>query len=421
MTERVPCKTSECQATILPTTADDTGGYCRPCVRKQKNREWEEYVRKNKKIINPFEGIKNPLEILKIIHAPKNNDPLLELLPYHKKTEEVYQELSSKELENLLDYIINLLTIGNHEKAEEIAGELSVFRSINMDKCLIKFLNHNIYPEFIFKNASPSIRNQLIDRIESEDRNLILTALAWIGDREVVQLFNRWRLNPPEWSNTLYIPPETYSKVAGWELDTEGAKRNLYFKECYPLVLETNPHISRQHTVLSDHATQCPWCSQTLTVFFQLDLKDPHLNFIPLEQDCLEVIGCEQCNCYGNIYFEFDEFGDSHWSDYNTKPGYLPNDHQDWELLKRRSLALSTTPRTAYHASSWFLPINFSQIGGHPTWIQDAEYPECPKCNRTMMFLGQVSCEDIEEFGEGIYYLFLCTSCRMTATSYQQS
>lgn len=39
-----------------------------------------------------------------------------------------------------------------------------------------------------------------------------------------------------------------------------------------------------------------------------------------------------------------------------------------------------------------------------PTWIQDAEYPKCPKCGEEMIFVGQVSREDLEEYGEGIYY-----------------
>jgi hypothetical protein len=38
-----------------------------------------------------------------------------------------------------------------------------------------------------------------------------------------------------------------------------------------------------------------------------------------------------------------------------------------------------------------------------------------------MVFLGQVAVEDFEEYGEGIYYSFLCGACGIACTDYQQS
>ncbi|MGN2370881.1 hypothetical protein ACTFJW_12655 [Clostridium cagae] len=34
---------------------------------------------------------------------------------------------------------------------------------------------------------------------------------------------------------------------------------------------------------------------------------------------------------------------------------------------------------------------------------------------------GQVSMEDLEEYGEGIYYGFICNECKIAATGYQQT
>ncbi|MBN1056078.1 MULTISPECIES: DUF1963 domain-containing protein [unclassified Clostridium] len=65
--------------------------------------------------------------------------------------------------------------------------------------------------------------------------------------------------------------------------------------------------------------------------------------------------------------------------------------------------------------------MKFTKIGGIPTWIQDAEYPQCPKCGEKMMFVGQVSMEDLEAYGEGIYYGFICNECKIAATGYQQT
>ncbi|WP_252250921.1 DUF1963 domain-containing protein [Clostridium sp. ZBS13] len=53
--------------------------------------------------------------------------------------------------------------------------------------------------------------------------------------------------------------------------------------------------------------------------------------------------------------------------------------------------------------------------------MSDAEYPQCPKCGEKMMFVGQVSMEDLEEYGEGIYYGFICNECKIAATGYQQT
>lgn len=61
----------------------------------------------------------------------------------------------------------------------------------------------------------------------------------------------------------------------------------------------------------------------------------------------------------------------------------------------------------------------FRQIGGYPAWIQDAVYPSC-SC-KSMTFIGQLDWEQIEEYGEGIYYMFLCADCQVTATLFQQT
>lgn len=37
-----------------------------------------------------------------------------------------------------------------------------------------------------------------------------------------------------------------------------------------------------------------------------------------------------------------------------------------------------------------------------------------------MIFVGQVSGEDLEEYGEGAYYGFICKECNIAAIGYQQ-
>jgi len=71
--------------------------------------------------------------------------------------------------------------------------------------------------------------------------------------------------------------------------------------------------------------------------------------------------------------------------------------------------------------SSDLLATQYSQLGGHPAWVQDAEYPTCANCSKTMPFIGQISCEDVEPNREGIFYAFLCPDCAVTASTYQQT
>ncbi len=62
-----------------------------------------------------------------------------------------------------------------------------------------------------------------------------------------------------------------------------------------------------------------------------------------------------------------------------------------------------------------------SQLGGHPEWIQDVEYPICPSCGQRMECAGQVSWEDVIGGGEGSAYAFVCVPSGKAATTYQQT
>ncbi|MNI45232.1 hypothetical protein D3C73_996510 [compost metagenome] len=84
-------------------------------------------------------------------------------------------------------------------------------------------------------------------------------------------------------------------------------------------------------------------------------------------------------------------------------------------------LALAAEPQSPFYAAAWMLEQKNSQIGGHPGWVQDAEYPVCPCCGTAMIFIGQLDSADFDEYGEGIFYMFICTEDQMTATVYQQS
>lgn len=65
---------------------------------------------------------------------------------------------------------------------------------------------------------------------------------------------------------------------------------------------------------------------------------------------------------------------------------------------------------------------NLHRIGGHPTWIQSAEFPACPDCDRTMRFLLQLDSELDGGWlwgSGGILYVFWCDDCRVSGQTWQ--
>ncbi|MFB9242837.1 hypothetical protein IV454_20830 [Massilia antarctica] len=69
---------------------------------------------------------------------------------------------------------------------------------------------------------------------------------------------------------------------------------------------------------------------------------------------------------------------------------------------------------------------NLHRVGGHPTWVQSADYPDCPSCARTMHFALQLDSAlptmDGDTWswgGGGLCYVFQCAPCRIAAYLWQ--
>lgn len=69
---------------------------------------------------------------------------------------------------------------------------------------------------------------------------------------------------------------------------------------------------------------------------------------------------------------------------------------------------------------------NLHRLGGHPTWIQSAEYSCCPVCERTSSFLMQLNSDLRDGDGHqflwgtgGIGYVFWCDQCKVSSFLWQ--
>lgn len=427
MSDRLPCSTPGCAATILSTTALKTGGICMPCHQKKLRLEKETYVLQNRRDVNWFQGITDPVEILKIMHTPRKYNPLENFLPYHKSAQEIYHQLNEVERERIETYAISLIDIGDFNQAETILLSLLCFTNARIERGLSAIFQKEIYyPGILYKDASPVIRDELIHRVEhnSVNRNHLLLSLAWIGDEEVIRLFAKWRENPPQWASTLFVCPENYSNEAGWELDRDGRKRLLFHHESYHFEMckedvGADKPINSAVMTLQKDDQECPWCGKKLTVLFDYNLEHPLLRFLNILGKQLRIAACMHCNCYGTVFMKVELDGSYTWSEYNTVPEFLPEPESD-EEQPWRAMRLSERLMGTYEGAYWALEASTSKIGGHPAWIQDAEYPICPCCSETMKFIGQMDMDHVAD-SEGIYYAFLCRICLIAAVNYQQT
>jgi hypothetical protein len=427
MTERLPCQTPGCAATILPTTALKTGGICMPCHQKKLALEEKAYILQNRKDVDRYAGKMDPVEILKMMHAPRKYNPLENDLPYHKSAQELYHQLTEAELELMEIYAITLIDREDLDQAETILLSLVCFTNARIERGLEAFLQKGkYYPSILYKDAGSAIRDDLIHRVDNDsaNRNHLLLALAWIDDEEVIRLFAKWRQNPPRWASELYVPQRTILlKLVGNWITTVGSgcfstPRAINLFICGEGIGGAEPAQSAV-MALKTHDQVCPWCDGKLMVLFDYNLKDPLVGFMKLSGQQLRIAACMHCNCYGTVFMKVDLDGGYSWSEYNTVPDFLPETEPNEEFTLR-ALQLSERLMGTYEGAEWTLEAPTSQIGGHPAWIQDAEYPTCPCCSDTMMFIGQLDMEQVAA-SEGIYYTFLCEACLIAAVNYQQS
>ena len=184
MDERIPCKNPQCSHFILPATAARTEGYCMPCVQARYRQKQEEYIRKNRKTIDAFSGITNPVEMLKLVHEPREHDPLIEWIPCPIPTDELYKKLSDDESRDMVDYAEKLFDSGWQEEAQEIALCLAAFTQANLDNFLRQVINEEeleLSSPLPFHRAPPDVRDALLQKVETDDENRDAFFVPWPG------------------------------------------------------------------------------------------------------------------------------------------------------------------------------------------------------------------------------------------------
>ncbi len=169
----------------------------------------------------------------------------------------------------------------------------------------------------------------------------------------------------------------------------------------------------------------CSLCGETLHRLIVLDPIPIGLGITRLKRvefsTCLSCLGWE----HNPLFYQHDKEGFPHNIGYNG-PSITPQFPVG--PLREGEIALGQTPRR------WFWQAwgcsnsreNLHRIGGEPTWIQDAEYPNCPLCKRVMSYLFQLDSDlPSADGGEwlwgsgGIAYGFWCDDCKISGFLWQ--
>jgi hypothetical protein len=160
---------------------------------------------------------------------------------------------------------------------------------------------------------------------------------------------------------------------------------------------------------------RCRRCNTVLVALFDLDLTDARLGR-SLRGTRLRLLTCLSCGLGSHFLTTVDLGGGATWSDLNEpKEGWHEGDVSGFPL----PLGLGRPQRTAYEAMAF--EDDRSQLFGRPTWVQSPEYPQCPRCEELMLFVGQVDTSGEPPLWEGMLYAFVDQECGLAATCYQQT
>ncbi|MFJ6198233.1 hypothetical protein [Micromonospora sp. NPDC092111] len=316
----------------------------------------------------------------------------------------------------MIEELISKVSVGEDDAIEELStiadtdpGRLTPYLSSLLDRDVL-------WPGKLYRAADADVVRRIVERIDGgrapDQLNQLLVILAHTAHPMAESAMRRWSARPPAGADKLYVGALTYAREGGWTVGPEGRRRDLCGSTAYRWVMRETPRRADGPT--------CPWCASPLWTAADLDTADPAVG-TALEHTGwsgrLVIETCHFCACYTTLYSRVTPAGATAWWTGNTRPGYLGSAEAE------DPPALAPVPGEArqspYQASGW--DRGGSTLGGRPDWIQDAEHADCPGCHQAMDYVGLIGGADLDDYGEGAYYLHLHQPCGFAAVNYQQS
>jgi len=335
-----------------------------------------------------------------------------------------HDNLPKGEVELLAEIAITHLDASSEDEQRlgiEVLECLANFRREGLGNIAFELLRREIFwPGSLFRDAPDPIAAGLIGRIARADRlqlNHLLSALAWTRGEPARLAFNEWRGHPQGCSANLRVQPEHYLSHAGWTLTRDGRHRELISHPCHRLVkFADNVLPDLAVPCRTETESRCPGCGTQLRWLFDFS-KLPAL-FFPNERLCAprRLLYCPNCTCFGPVFSRYDLEGGAEWLSATASPVV---DGSDSGPSCGCGIMVASQP--SFAAAATFEMEDATSLGGIPTWLQDAEYPECPDCRQTLSFLAQFDNLSMPQPEEGIFYAFFCEACHVAAVTYQQT
>jgi hypothetical protein len=145
MTERIACTNPACSRTILPATAAATGGLCGTCRRAHAAAEGAAFLQAQRRTIDPYVGITDPVALILRIMERRPMDPLVAIVPPPSSLEDLHVGLSPADAARLVDAGVHAFVAGNHDLAEDIVRWLVCVTTHPVDALLDAFVAHQHY------------------------------------------------------------------------------------------------------------------------------------------------------------------------------------------------------------------------------------------------------------------------------------
>ncbi|WP_148308166.1 hypothetical protein [Actinoplanes friuliensis] len=276
---------------------------------------------------------------------------------------------------------------------------------------LLRLVETNMWlPAFVFRAMTEDTAGEVVRRIDEGLLPPGLYRLAAGRTAAAVDAFGRWARESPEWLRHFPDGLGKEGHVGGWELDPAGNRRDLTSRSATALV-----PVGEGGAPVSGGALdgKCGWCGLPMWRLLEVD-RVLLADLFPDSPGPLVISTCARCGGYADIFTEQGRFVEE-----NGEPGFLGEDEDGWELPDEGLLALGEArpdPWATGAGRGW------STLGGLPLWGQEPAYPACPRCSRTMPYVGQVTGRDLDgQWGQGCHYLFHDPGCGLSAVVYQQT
>jgi hypothetical protein len=369
--------------------------------------------------VDPFAGIDDPVEILRLIHRPPRSDDKTRYLPCTRATGDVYRALTQADVDRLV-----ATAAGDPKLLRNVASGLACFSSCDMTTCQNRLLDGgDPYPPHAFRGAPDLVVQRILTRVDAAAAaggSLVLShalsALAWSGSPRAEMAQRRWRDRPPTWRREIHCSPEEYALVAGYELEGDG-RRDLLLPSAHRLTIDDAGTGGAAVFEGDPSGKRCPQCERPATLLLRIEAPQIPAGLSLGPHGAFRVPTCVDCTMYGPVFVSLSD-DPARW-EWLAPLSASSADHA--HPLELPPTPVTLTPRAPWAAVDWCIAEGISQLGGHPSWISDPVFPPCPACARTMMTIAQVAPEDFVRAAEGVFYVHLCAPCAVVGVSYDQT